>query len=83
MIKIHPLQFPVVCKISVPPVMIERTFGKGFTANRNGKYALKEWDFVDSNCDRYLVYDYKATTDFWGLNLDPEEYEVEVNNSRD
>lgn len=55
---------------------MEKAFGKGFTANRNGRYSLKEWDFIDSNFDRYLVYDYKATTAFWGENMEPEEYEV-------
>lgn len=76
MIKHHPLQYPITCRLLVPPALMEKAFGRGFTANRNGKYALKEWDFMDSNYDRYLVYDYKATIDFWGENLEDEEYDV-------
>lgn len=74
--KIHPLQYPVVCKLRIAPALFERAFGKGFRSYRNGKYALKEWDFIDSNYDRFLVYDYKGTTEFWGENMVPEEYEV-------
>lgn len=74
--KIHPLQYPVVCRLRIPPALFERAFGKGFRSYRNGQFALKEWDFVDSNFDTYLVYDYKATTEFWGDNMVDEEYEV-------
>lgn len=76
--KIHPLQYPVVCTLSVPPALMEKAFGKGFQANRNGRYAQKEWDFIDINNDRFLVYDYKATTDYWGENLEEWEYEVSL-----
>lgn len=78
MIKHHPLQYPVVCWLQVPPALMEKAFGRGFTANRNGNYALKEWDFVDSNFDRFLVYDYKGTTSYWGENMEEEEYEVRL-----
>lgn len=77
MAKLHPLQYPIVFRLLVPPALMEKAFGRGFTANRNGKYSLKEWDFQDSNFDRYLVYDYKGTTAFWGENMDPQEYEVD------
>ncbi len=76
MIKYQADQYAVVCKISVPPALVEKAFGKGFIANRNGNFATKEWDFTDSNNDTFLVYDYKATQNFWGPNLAPEEYEV-------
>lgn len=79
-VKNHPLQFPIVCRISVPPGLMEKAFGKGFKANRNGNYALKEWDFMDNNFDRYLLFDYKGTTAFWGENMEPEEYEVIIVN---
>ena len=62
---------------------MEKTFGRGFTANRNGKYSLKEWDFTDSNFDKFLIYDYKGTTNFWGENMDLQEYEVILFNFRD
>ena len=62
---------------------MEKAFGRGFTANRNGKYALKEWDFMDSNFDRYLIFDYKGTIDFWGENMESEEYDVDPRYPRD
>lgn len=74
--KIHPLQYPITCRLSVPPALMEKAFGLGFRSYRNGNYALKEWDFIDSNYDHFLVYDYKGTTKFWGENMHPEEYEV-------
>lgn len=76
MVKYHPLQYPITCRLSVPPALMEKAFGRGFTSNRNGRYSLKEWDFMDSNFDAFLVYDYKGTTAFWGENMVPEEYEV-------
>lgn len=75
MIKVGPLSYKVVCKIEVPPALVERAFGEGLNSTRNGKYATKEWDFTDSNLDQFLLYDYKATTRYWGPNVDPLEYE--------
>lgn len=77
------MQYPITCRLHVPPALMEKAFGRGFTANRNGKYTMKEWDFMDSNFDRYLVYDYKATTAYWGENMEPEEYEVLCRNARE
>lgn len=67
----------------IAPALFERAFGNGFRAYRNGRYSLKEWDFIDSNYDKFLVYDYKGTTNFWGDNMVPEEYEVSLIYSRD
>jgi hypothetical protein len=75
MMKVGPLSYKVICKIEVAPALVEKAFGEGFNSTRNGRYATKEWDFTDSNLDQYLVYDYKATTRYWGPNLDPLEYE--------
>jgi len=68
--------YPVACKIKAAPVLVEKAFGKGYKANRNDQYATKEWDFTDINHDHFLVFDYKASTDYWGPNREPSYYEV-------
>lgn len=75
-IKWSPHMHAVCCKIHAPPALVEKAFGKGLDSFRNGHYSTKEWDFTDSNFDQFLVYDYKATTEFWGPNKTPQEYEV-------
>ena len=75
-IKFSPHQYPVACKVYAPPAIMEKAFGRGFQATRNGHYSTKEWDFTDTNFDQFLVYDYKGTTEFWGPNKTPQEYEV-------
>jgi len=76
MFKTNPDYYRVACKIHVPPALVEKAFGKGYRATRNGKYSTKEWDFTDINNDKFLVFDYKSTTEFWGPNLPAEEYQV-------
>ena len=46
-------------------------------AYRNNHYALMEWDFMDSNLDRFLLYDFKGTTAFWGDNIENYDYEAD------
>ena len=36
---------------------------------------MREWDFMDSNLDRFMLYDFKGSTLFWGDNVSDEEYE--------
>lgn len=76
--KHSPHMYEVEGTISAPPALVEKAFGLGFKAFRNGHYSTKEWDFTDSNYDRFLVYDYKGTTAYWGPNLHPAEYEVSL-----
>jgi hypothetical protein len=77
-LKWSPHMFAVCCKVLAPPALVEKAFGRGLTAFRNGHYSTKEWDFTDSNFDQFLVYDYKGTSEFWGPNKTPQEYEVAV-----
>lgn len=72
--------YPVICKFNVPPALVERAFGKGFKSYRNETYSTKEWDFVDVNRDRFLVFDYKCTQEYWGPNLLEEDYIVDFSN---
>lgn len=45
----------IVCKLIVSPKALVHTFGYGVKANRNTG-ATREFDFEDSNLDKFLVY---------------------------
>jgi hypothetical protein len=45
---------------------------------RNDNYSLGEWDFTDSNLDKFLVFDYKSSTEYWGENLSEAYYAVSI-----
>jgi len=74
--KEYPHSLPIVCEIEVSPKDFVHCFGRSLGVTRNDNYSLNEWDFTDSNLDKYLVYDFKASTDYWGENLPDEWYEV-------
>lgn len=74
--KEYPHSLPVVCEIEVSPKDFVHCFGRSLGVTRNDNYSLNEWDFTDSNLDKFLVYDYKASTEYWGENLPDEWYEV-------
>jgi hypothetical protein len=74
--KEFPHSLPVVCEIEVSPKDFVHCFGRSLGVTRNDNYSLNEWDFTDSNLDKYLIYDYKSSTDYWGENLPDEWYEV-------
>lgn len=74
--KEYPHELPVVCTIEVSPKDFIHCFGQSLGVTRNDNYSLGEWDFTDSNMDRFLVYDYKGSTDYWGENLPQEYYDV-------
>lgn len=76
MTKEYPHELPVLIKIEAAPKDMVHVFGDSVINSRNDNYSTKEWDFVDSNLDRFLVYDYKATTQYWGPNMPDEWYEV-------
>lgn len=76
--KEYPHEYPVMIKIEISPKDMIHVFGDAVVNNRNDNYSTKEWDFVDSNLDRFLVYDFKATTEYWGDNLSEEWYEVRL-----
>lgn len=48
----------VACKIYASPKSLIHTFGRGMTPWRN-QGASKEFDFEDSNLDKFLLYDYR------------------------
>ena len=64
--------------MSVAPKDMLHCFGESFDSERNGIYSTKEWDFVDSNLDKFLVYDYKSSTSYWGENKPDEWYAVDI-----
>ena len=74
--KEYPHGLPVVCKIEVSPKDFIHCFGESLGVSRNDNYSLGEWDFTDSNLDRFLVYDYKSSTEYWGENLSDAYYAV-------
>lgn len=74
--KEYPHSLPVVCEIEVSPKDFVHCFGRSLGVTRNDNYSLNEWDFTDSNLDKYLVYDFKASTEYWGENLPDEWYAV-------
>lgn len=76
LVKEYPHSLPVVCEIEISPKDFIHCFGQSLGVTRNDNYSVCEWDFTDSNLDRFLVYDYKSTTDYWGENLPQEWYAV-------
>ena len=79
--KEYPHDNPPVVDIMVSPRAMVHVFGESVENFRNDTYSTKEWDFMDSNLDRFIVYDYKGTTEYWGENHPDEWYEVSTNNS--
>ena len=77
--KEYPHALQVVCEIEVSPRDFIHCFGQSLGVTRNDNYSLCEWDFTDSNLDKFLVYDYKASTAYWGENLPDEYYAVRFN----
>lgn len=63
------------CKIKAAPKDVQKVFGIGATAYRNDGKATYEYDFEDNDFSIFLVYDYKATTQFWGENLKDFNYD--------
>jgi hypothetical protein len=63
-------------EVEISPKDFLHVFGESLENSRNDTYSTKEWDFTDSNLDKFLVYDYKATTDYWGENMSDEFYAV-------
>ncbi len=74
--KEYPHEFPVLCKILVAPKVMLHVFGDSINNSRNGIYSTKEWDFIDSNMDKFLVYDFKSSTSYWGENRPDYWYAV-------
>lgn len=74
--KEYPHELRVVFKFKAAPKDIIHAFGDSINNERNGIYSTKEWDFVDSNLDKFLLYDYKSTTSYWGENRSEEWYAV-------
>ena len=74
--KEYPREHKVVCKIAIAPKTMLHVFGDSLFNYRNENYSTKEWDFVDSNLDRFLVYDYKSSTHYYGDNKDDAYYDV-------
>ena len=66
----------VLFKFKAAPKHIIHAFGDSIHNYRNGIYSTKEWDFVDSNLDKFLLYDYKGTTSYWGENKTEDWYSV-------
>ena len=56
------------------PKTLLHVLGQSLDDTRNGLYSTKEWDFVDSNLDKFLIYDFKSSTSFWGENRSDEWY---------
>jgi len=38
--------------------------------------ATSEYNFEDNNLDMFILYDYAATTAYWGPNKENYDYEV-------
>ena len=48
---------PIVSKIWIAPSVLKKIFGNGAIPSRN-KRATLEFDFEDTNMDKFLIYDY-------------------------
>lgn len=79
MSKEYPHELRVVFKLEVSPKVMVHCFGESLISDRNDVYSTKEWDFVDSNFDQFLVYDFKSSTSFWGENKSEEWYANNIN----
>ena len=82
----------VVCKIPLSPKLLKhvyiliilnviiklfkKAFGEGQLVQWNDNVATREYSFEDNNLDLFLLYDYKATTDYHGENLLDYDYSV-------
>ena len=60
--------------MKLQPKWLVHAIGEGVAAFRTEKYAMKEWDFMDCNLDRFLLYDFKGSTAFWGNNIEGYDY---------
>lgn len=78
--KEYPHEHKVVFKFKLSPVKMLHCFGESPNNFRNGAYSTKEWDFVDSNLDRFLIYDYKASLSYQGFNPPLSVYDVKYFN---
>ncbi|KRX05264.1 hypothetical protein PPERSA_00565 [Pseudocohnilembus persalinus] len=75
LIKNHQNGYPVVCKINIAPKIFKKVFGEGMPASKNENRSTREYDFEDNNGDYFLVYDWKATTEWHGNNQEGYDYE--------
>jgi len=70
----HEFALPVVCKIPLAPKFVRMAFGEG-NASVGSKRATREYNFEDNNLDLFILYDFSATTDYWGPNRADYDYE--------
>ena len=68
----------VVHKIEISPADLRSACGEGGRAYRNGEYSTREYDFTDSNLDKFLIYDYKSTQEFGGGPMAGYDYENQM-----
>ncbi|EAS00387.1 hypothetical protein TTHERM_00220600 (macronuclear) [Tetrahymena thermophila SB210] len=73
--KTHKHAARVVCKINLSPRALKHAFGIGSDVSRNSDVSTREYDFEDSNLDSFLLYDYKATTEYHGNNDPNYDYQ--------
>lgn len=76
--KAGPHNLKVVHKIEVSPVDLRNAFGEGCLSYRNSNYSTREYDFTDSNLDKFLLYDYKSTQEFGGATMPDYDYEHQM-----
>lgn len=65
----------VVLKVEASPADVIRAFGQGVTSYRNGNYSTREFDFTDSNMDKFLIYDWKSSQNYGGPPIPGWDYE--------
>lgn len=54
---------------------MKHVFGWGIPSYRNGNRSTYQYDFEDTDLSLFLVYDFKATTNYWGNNKPNFDYQ--------
>jgi hypothetical protein len=65
---------PVACKVALAPKFVRLAFGEG-SVPMGSHRATSEYNFEDQNLDLFILYDYAATTAYWGPNKENYDYE--------
>jgi hypothetical protein len=65
----------------IAPATLARAFGYS-QGTKNEHIATGSYTFEDSNLDCFHIYDYKQTTEYWGMPRDNAYYDNKANYSR-